>query len=82
MRMVKITIELWPGGNREKAILLGEGEISNNLSGTETSGNYFYRLTAHKGKMAVSGGIQGYQRKRHSVWYLIFLVLQDAYRRK
>lgn len=80
--MIKIIVELWPNGFEEGKKVIAEGTISNDLTGTSEEGNYRYFLTAHGGKAKLGGRVCGYKRQKHSVWYLVNMVLANAYRRK
>lgn len=78
--MVKVTIELDKKGQGTSRSIIAEAEICNDATGSEDSGNYVYSLSI-PGKVLKSGRVTGYQRKRHSVWYLMWLILKDAYGR-
>lgn len=38
--MLYVRVEIWPGGDRSKAVVKGEATIANDGTGTETVGNY------------------------------------------
>ena len=46
--MIRVTIELWPKGDRRRARHLGTVAISNDATGTLTRGNYVVRLSRRK----------------------------------
>ncbi|GEM_PF-2196708 len=80
--MIKVTIELWPLGNKEEKSLLAEGTITNDGTGTAKEGNYKYFFTAHDGRSKIGGRVCGYRRLDHSVLYLMNMVFEKAYRKK
>jgi hypothetical protein len=44
--MIYLRVEMWPGGNRERAYVLGEGTITNDGAGDLTTGSYDVALSA------------------------------------
>ncbi len=85
--MIYVRMELWPGGDRERATCLGEAVISNTGEGTKTSGSYHTYLSRRGGfKKPVTGAIRfswregcidGFPRKRLLAWDLLFRVLKE-----
>jgi hypothetical protein len=55
--MIVIRIELWPRGDKEKAQLLGEIEITNDGTGTVQIGNYNTKLYKWSKGRTKRGGI-------------------------
>lgn len=80
--MVRITIELLPGGVGEP-ILLGEAFISNDLTGDLKTGNYNVRLMkspiyANSEGVWKRGRVEGFPRRRLGPWDLLYRALQDT----
>jgi hypothetical protein len=59
-------------------------EIENDATGTETRGNYRFRLYEKNSETAVwrGGEIRGFPRKTHSAFYLLYLCLKQIYERR
>ena len=74
---VEITLNKWGMGERSP---LGRIEIANDLSGTDTKGNYHYDLYDKGGSLHKSGRITGFPRNRRSAMHLVRLVLEDAHK--
>jgi hypothetical protein len=85
--MIVVRVELWPGGCRDRARLLGMATIENDGSGTQTSGNYratfmgatltgitsaVWRRPAWKTATAAA-----FPRERLSHWDLLYRLLRD-----
>lgn len=68
--MLRVTVELLPGGSESRARKLGEILIRNDGTGTTTIGNYEGTLTAEytQGRRA---RVCGFRRQRQSVWTLV-----------
>ena len=79
MLEVAITLNQYGLGINKK--VLATAAIANDGTGTVTSGNYKYSLHTN-GKTIREGRVRGYKRKAHSVWYLLNMVLCDAYGRR
>lgn len=88
--MLRVIIELWPHGSFEHKRTLAVMDIFNDGSGTETRGNYGYRVY-RKGtadgfvsRMPVShsGRVTNYPRKSYPVWILLKRVLAVAFKQK
>lgn len=76
--MIKITIDLYPSSSPKKPVTIAEAEIRNTGSGTETLGNYSYKLHTHRKMYYSTGFIMGFKRKGYNVWALLFHILWDA----
>lgn len=74
--MIRITVELIPGGVGEPQIL-GTAIIVNDGTGTATVGNYTYALS-HRRRIWRSGVLEGFPRKQLNVWDLLFRVLKKS----
>jgi hypothetical protein len=81
--MIYVRIEMWPGGDKNRARLLGEGTITNVGSGERAAGNYEIRLAkspeyakpANVGKPWRIGVISGFPRQRLGPWDLLLRCL-------
>lgn len=76
--MINIIIEMFPKGNEKKKYILASGKVWNTGSGTDTKGVYDFSLNLKKKKGKYSGTITGFNRKRYTVWVLLYLILKDA----
>jgi hypothetical protein len=56
-------------------------DIWNDLSGSETIGNYLFKIYEKNSteKIWKGGSVKGFKRKQWSVWYLLYLVLKQIY---
>lgn len=78
--MIYIRIEMWPGGQKDRARVLGEGRISN-IGGSSSSGNYDVKLLKSP-EYAKSPGIwkrglvEGFPRLKLGPWDLLFQALK------
>lgn len=58
--MIKISIEIWPGGDESRKEEIAKGMIANDGTGTKEVGNYVYSL--HSTKRHIKGRLQGHNR--------------------
>ena len=73
--MLRITIELLPGGNKSKAKVLAEGIITNlGTSKGEQTGDYKYKFK-QKGRIWREGKLMGFPRKKYGIWALLYSIL-------
>lgn len=79
--MVRVTIEILPGGDESKARKLGQVDIINDSSGTGETGNYTVRL--HKSSEYAArpgiwrqGRISGFPRSRLGPYDLLYRALK------
>lgn len=77
--MIRVTIELLPGGLEKGKKHLGTMEISNDLSGTPEVGNYNVRLSkwgrpTHTWK---KGRVEGFYRLKRGPYDLMYLALKN-----
>lgn len=81
--MIKITVELLPLGFRpaKHSWIM---KIWNDGSGTRGLGNYGFKIFEKNSdkKIWKTGGVDNFQRLRWSVWYLLYLCLDQIYGRK
>ena len=80
--MVVVKIELWPGGDKSKARLLGVATIANQGTGDATHGNYKVDLThsgVYFGKPGTwrTGYVLGHRRDL-SPYHLVMKALMNA----
>ena len=71
--MLKVTIELWPGGDKTRSKIIGVGGIANNGTGNRAIGNYIGYFEDEK---SYESSIQGFPR-RLGPWKLLFEVLKN-----
>ena len=64
--MLRITVELLPGGDESRKKHLGTATITNDGTGDEHRGNY------------VATRVARFDRKRRGPWDLLFLALRSA----
>ena len=77
--MIVVRIEVWPHGDKTKALHRGTMVISN-VGGSATRGSYTFRVLKHIGKRGVwkSGRVLNFPRSRLGPWDLLFRALQKA----
>lgn len=76
--MIKITAELWPGGDPKQRKTLGLCIIANDGTGDTNKGNYVFSLTGKRGRELSNGKVQTFPRRRKDVWALLALVLKEV----
>lgn len=70
--MVRVTVELLPGGDESKARTIGIMLIANDGTGGQEVGNYNAALHAeYTGNEPRTGRVTGFDRKRQSAWSLV-----------
>ena len=78
--MIVVKIELWPGGDQDRAVVMHTAAIVNDTTGTPTRGNYYFTLSKRGGmKVYKKGCVEGFARKRETAWKLLYLVLKEAF---
>lgn len=75
--MLRITIELLPGGNESRAQHKGTCYIANDLSGDDVRGNYkvFLSKAGQPKQVWKQGRVEGFPRKRLGAFDLLFRAL-------
>ena len=73
--MLNVTIELFPGGNRQKRILKSTLGIVNDGTGTATVGNYHVVLHRPLVGAVIGGRVTNFPRKTGSLEVLVILAL-------
>lgn len=81
--MIRVTVEMLPGGNPEKARSIGVGYITNEGSGSPDLGNYSVKLMksgeyAKRGGVWKSGSVINFPRLRLGPWDLLFVALAST----
>ncbi len=69
--MLRITIELVPGGNEDRKKVIAAGTIANLGTGEPSVGNYFVDLRDKAGRPWKHGTLTGFPRKRLLAWDLL-----------
>ena len=69
--MIKVIVELWPGGDESRKKTLATGTIANLGTGSLSSGNYFVDLQDKAGRPWRHGTVIGFPRKRLLAWDLL-----------
>ena len=82
--MIRITVELLPGGIERLKRTLTVAHITNNGTGSNSWGNYSYQLEVQRGKGEShrtwkQGTVTGFPRKGRNVWHLIRKVMNHAF---
>jgi len=72
--MIRIKIDLIPGGLKAAKKELGIVEIWNDGTGTPENGNYCYEITKHSGEKS-EGRITNFPRKKEDVYCLLWRVM-------
>ncbi len=75
--MLRVTIELLPGGHEHRKRTLATGTITNLGTGSPTQGNYFVELRDKAGRMWRYGTVNNFPRKRLLAWDLLFRALSS-----
>lgn len=77
--MIKITVEMCPGGDETKSRHLGTAKIWNDATGNISKGNYRFWFSRRGQPKSVwkEGRIEGFPRKRLLMWDLLFRCLKD-----
>lgn len=79
--MIVVKIELWPKGDKSKAQVLGEIEITNDAKGTQDLGNYNVKLfkwneeRTGRGGIWKQGKVAGFPRKSRGPYDLLLRAL-------
>jgi hypothetical protein len=74
--MIRVTVELVPGGVESRRRLLGTMHIVNTGEGTETRGNYRATRYGKTGRKGATGEIHGHPRLADSMWELVRKALE------
>lgn len=76
--MIRVTVELWPHGDKSRKWHLGTAIIANDGTGTEEIGNYRVTLSKWGRPQRVwrRGRVEGFPRKSRGPWDLLYRALQ------
>jgi hypothetical protein len=69
--MLRITIELVPGGNEDRKKVIATGTITNLGTSGPSVGNYFVDLRDKAGRLWRHGTIFGFPRRKLLAWDLL-----------
>ena len=70
--MLKITIELYPHGDKDNSQKIGEATIINDGTGTKELGNYMVSLAEFGGYPGLDNGkVMDFDRKDRGPWELL-----------
>lgn len=77
--MIRVLVEMWPGGSEERKRVLGEAFITN-VGGNTTTGDYEVKLMksaeyATKPGVWKRGRVDGFPRQRLGPWDLLLRAL-------
>jgi hypothetical protein len=77
--MIVLNMELWPKGFEDRKQHLGTAIITNDATGTETSGNYTVILSRRGSPKSCwkAGKVKGFPRKTRGAWDLLYLALKN-----
>lgn len=78
--MIRVTVELIPGGCESLKRHLGTAEIANTGTGSKTRGDYRARFSrrGQPGSTWRTASIEGFPRKQLGHWHLLLLLLAIA----
>lgn len=68
--MIRVTVELWPGGSEARKRTLGGLDIAN-VGGTAQVGNYRVWKLNKELRRCKEGSVRGHRRLAESVWRLV-----------
>ena len=77
--MIRITVEMLPGGDESKKHLLADADIFNDGSGSPWLASYGFRLRGANGRVMRAGHVGEFKRAQFHVWWLIAAVLLKAF---
>lgn len=77
--MLRVKIELWPGGQEANKRDMGTLTIANDGSGDQDMGNYAFSISKWENKgIWKQGEVKGFNRIKFGAWDLLFRVLREA----
>lgn len=78
--MIRITVELLPGGDASRARHLGTATIANDATGDARTGNYVFTLSKWGRPKVVwkRGAVRGFPRLARGPWDLLYLCLAEV----
>lgn len=77
--VIVVKVYMWPLGRQESEYELGRAYITNDGSGTRTSGNYSFDIFGRGGRKLKGGEgrIEGFERRKYLSWELLYRVLNS-----
>jgi hypothetical protein len=75
--MIRVTIELLPGGREDGKRTLATGTIANTATGSLSQGTYFADFRDAAGRPWRHGTVTGFPRKRLLAWDLLYRALKN-----
>ena len=76
--MIIVEIRMVSARGRKYDRMLGKGVITNDGTGSKTTGNYKGIFKRVPGGKEYTGGVSGFKRKKLGVWHLLMSVLANA----
>lgn len=70
--MLVVRLEVWPEGDESRKRDLGRAEIVNDETGTDTLGNYDFRVRNARGDVFHEGRVERWPRLSRGPWALLF----------
>ena len=74
--MIRVTVELLPGGHEDRKRTLATGTITNTATGSLSQGTYFVDFRDAAGRPWKHGTVIGFPRKRLLAWDLLYRALK------
>lgn len=76
--MIIVTVEMWPGGDKDEAYLLAVAVLTNDQTGSTTRGDYDCGLFLKSKRIWRKTHIAQYPRAKLNVWHLIKRMLEGV----
>ena len=76
--MIRIDLDLFPGGSEDGRENLGHIKIWNDGTGSKTKANYCYRVMKN-GRQKAEGRIEKFPRQQRDVFRLLQCVIEDMF---
>jgi len=81
--MIRITIELLPGGSEARKKTIASGIIANTTgAGAKKRADYLYQFAGKTGRIQYAGGLENFPRKSYGVWKLLYRCLNEIFKSK
>ena len=78
--MLRITIEMLPGGQEEGKYVMATGIIKNDGTGDKMRGNYKWYFQNRSRRSLRKGRVTGFQRRSRGPISLLMMVLEDYFK--
>lgn len=70
--MIRITVEMWPGGSEENKRTLATADIANDGTGDRDTGNYIAKFFGKSRRAPLRAShLIGFKRSEYTVWWLV-----------